>query len=607
MLAFTIVAGCTGSIGGEGTRTGSGDTSETQDPTIVDLTKPLPGEDAKGYSGTLFPRLTGLQWRSSALLLLGLPSSTEVAVPSEPRLDRFDFSTDESVSVVAETSLTQFRDAAESLSLLATKDDSAVVALLPAGSPADLAGRAKAFVLSFLERAFRRPASGDEVAKYTKFVTDASGGSDSQKLKTGIRLVIQVALQSPLFMSRVELGAADKVKVSLAGGRVELTPYELAARVSLALFDTAPDPAMLADVKSGKYDTPATYDAQLALLLQDPRAKGVLLRFHEELFAVERFGQIAKDINVFPGFSPQLAEDMRSDMTQTISAVLDSGGGIRQLLTTRTGYVNARLAPTYGLAAAKYGSPFAEVELPAERAGVLNRAGWAAYTAGNVQRRVVIRGLYVAKNLLCESILSAKDPPKTPAEYPEGLRTNRQRMEFTTDEPTCKGCHSVMNPKGFAFEHLDAAGVYQSKDAGENIISTGKITLDGKSVEFDGSAQMMSLIAQSEQVQSCYAKRWTDYLLGYDRSSLASNIRAQAALAASKSNLSVRDVVRLVLRSPAFTTRKIFGECPMIRIGSRNFLIGAGGLAYALAALEGITPREAHADSGPAKFLMVYA
>ena len=551
-LAYAA-SGCLGSIGGQ---TSSGGIDEEN------TSKPLPGESSSGETGISFPRLSSAQWKNSALQLLGLPASTTVVVPEDPRLDRFIFDTNFSVAKVAESNLSQFRDVAEQLATLATQDDAAVNALLPLSTGVDLKAKMEPAVTSFLLQAFRRPPGAEEVATYTTLAAAAPGNDEPARVKAGAKRLAMAVLQSPKFLYRIELGELAKVNATPVGGRVSLSGFELATRVSLALFNVAPDAAMLAAAKEGKWDAGEPYAQQLNLMLSDPRAKEGLVRFHEQLYASERFVQITKNAGAFPTFSPQMAADMRQDMRLSIADVIDTDGGLQELLTTRTGYINARLAPVYGLSAAPLSEQIQKTELPAERAGILSRAGWLAFTAGTLERRDVIRGLYVSHNLLCESIQSPKDPPKTPAEYPANLKTNRQRMEFTTGDAVCKGCHNMMNPKGYAFERFDALGVLQSTDNGEPIDSTGSVLIDGKLVNFDGHQQLMSAIASSRQGQACYAKHWTSYLLGYDDSTFTESISKAVADEASSKHMTVRDVVRTVLKSPAFTTRKISEVAP---------------------------------------------
>jgi len=82
---------------------------------------------------------------------------------------------------------------------------------------------AKQFILSFGERAFRRPVTGTEYGRYMtlyKAVAAADGYT------AGIQTVMAAMLHSPHFLYRAELGR------HLGGGQFALTDYEVASQLS---------------------------------------------------------------------------------------------------------------------------------------------------------------------------------------------------------------------------------------------------------------------------------------------------------------------------------------------------------------------------------------
>ena len=546
LTAHLFLAACTGSIGGAGgPEEGVVDPNKTPDQV---------GEKATGSSGLRFARLSGLQWKHSVLQLFQLPASTPVSLPQET-LPHFTFDTSQPSITVPSTVLTGLRDAVESLVVKVAPDDTSLQAFVPAGTPVDTTARAEAVAGQLLLRAFRRPPTADELAKYKGYILAGAGGNDNEKLRAGLRAALQIAAQSPHFLSRVELADNAKVIASPVGGRVRLTGYELATRLSLALYDVAPDDAMLSDAKAGRFDDDAGLAAQVDKALADPRSRAAILRFHEQMYSTDEYAGLSKDAAKFPLFKAGVGTDMREDMLRTVGNVIDEGGGVRELLSTRTGYLNARLAPLYGRPSTGLNdNDFVKTELPAERAGVLSRVGWLAWSAGPVERRPILRGVVMLNNVLCERTSGSPPPPAEPT-YPVNIVTNRQRIEFATKD--CMGCHAAINSKGFAFQHFDASGAFVAEDNGKPADASVEFMLDGASVKVDGSAAMFEKIAASRQAQTCYAKRWTAYLIGYADSTLEDKIAAGLADEAAKRRVSVREIARTILLSDAFTTRKI--------------------------------------------------
>jgi len=88
---------------------------------------------------------------------------------------------------------------------------------------------AKTFVDTFGLRAFRRPLTTEETARYlTLFDPGVTGGD----FKVGVSLVIRAMLVSPYFLMRSEMG------METGPGRFTLTPFEVASALSYTYWGT---------------------------------------------------------------------------------------------------------------------------------------------------------------------------------------------------------------------------------------------------------------------------------------------------------------------------------------------------------------------------------
>ena len=88
---------------------------------------------------------------------------------------------------------------------------------------------------AFATRAYRRPATDDEVKRLLRFVQLAREQGDSQEV--GVKLALQAVLISPNFLFRVE---KDPEKDDF------ISQYELASRLSYFLWSSMPDAELLA-------------------------------------------------------------------------------------------------------------------------------------------------------------------------------------------------------------------------------------------------------------------------------------------------------------------------------------------------------------------------
>src|SRR4030095_4296155 len=96
------------------------------------------------------------------------------------------------------------------------------------------------FVADFGLHVFRRPLSDAEVGHFTELGRAASSARDAYKN------AVTELLASPEFLFHVERGAGSALR-----GWQELTPYELASRLSYHFWQTTPDDGLLEAAASG--------------------------------------------------------------------------------------------------------------------------------------------------------------------------------------------------------------------------------------------------------------------------------------------------------------------------------------------------------------------
>ena len=157
---------------------------------------------------------------------------------------------------------------------------------------------AATFVRSFLGRAFRRPADDATVARYLKLYTSAHEKYD---FKTGMELVIEAALQSPLFLYRVEVYGSAPVAPNV----VKLDPGRRDAALVPALeLDAGRRPLQRREGRAARDRRPNP--AQAVRMLDDPRAHDAVANFNEQWLGLTGMNTVAKDPTYYPDFDPEL-------------------------------------------------------------------------------------------------------------------------------------------------------------------------------------------------------------------------------------------------------------------------------------------------------------
>jgi hypothetical protein len=460
-------------------------------------------------------RLSRPQWSNAVRHLLQLTDIAEIdrGVSGDALIG---FDTEAESLFVTEELREQLADAAEKLADKVTGDAAALARLVPATAPSDLAGRARAFITTFGQRAFRRPLTDAELTTHQALFDQASTlypGVDA--FTGGASLVIQAMLQSPFFLYRMELGTAAAGATS-----VPLDNWEVASKLAFSLTNTMPDDALFAAAAEGRLSDKAGVAAEVERLLDGPEGRAGLRSFNLQVYRLGTYDAIMRDPGVFPDFDPKAPAAMKEEVLQFIDWVFAEGRGIKDFYTAPVGFVNAQLAPLYGLSGSYSSDPntLTQVDLdPTQRAGLLTQAGFlASYISVGNQPNIIHRGIFIASRLLCKEM-----PEPDPAAIAGGLvdtpnLTNRERVEATTGVGTCGfRCHgSLFNPLGYAFENYDAIGKYRTMDEGKVVNAADAYELDGKLQSFNNAIELSAHLAAAKETHHCYLQNMLSYLQG---------------------------------------------------------------------------------------------
>jgi hypothetical protein len=342
----------------------------------------------------------------------------------------------------------------------------------------------------------RRPATQEDLTSYL-MLWDAVQAREGATVAT--QAVVERLLMTPDFLYHVQIGDPTTGK---------LNDFEMAARLSFLTWESLPDQALFDAAAAGTLTTPAGVQVQLERLLKDAKAQRTMRRFFELWSDLAKLDDLTKDPSVYSGFAA-LKAPMREEFSLFMTDLLDRNGTLRELLTSRTGFVDAELASLYGVTPPTSGT--SKVTLPADRAAGLLTQGAFLAIHGKAQRSgPILRGLFVRERLLCAAV--PPPPPGVSATVPPGTVTNRTTREYfhtLTAGQDCQGCHRLINPIGFSFEGFDGVGRARSIDNGlpvdtrVDVIGSGSI--DGT---YTNVAELAQRLADAPEVQACVARSW---------------------------------------------------------------------------------------------------
>ena len=458
-------------------------------------------------------RLSRQQWSNTVRDLLKLTDISNIdGDVTGDALIGFDNEAD--ALFVTEQLRRQLADAAEKLADKVIADATALGRLVPANAPTDAAGKAKAFITSFGQRAFRRPLTDAELTAHVAVFNQGPTlypGVDA--FKAGASLVIQSMLQSPHFLYRTELGTA-----TAGATQIPLDDWEVATKLALAITNTMPDETLFSAAAAGQLHDRAAVAAQATRLLDGQRGTAGINNFNLQVYRLGTYDGITRDPKLFPDFQVNTPAAMKQEVLQFLAWMFAEGRGVKDFYTTPVGFVNAQLAPLYSVAGTYSSDPamLTKMDLdPSQRSGLLTQAGFlASYVEGSGDPDIIHRGVFIATRLLCK-VLPPPDPRAMGSMIVESpTRTNRESVELTTGKGTCgETCHGqLFNPLGYAFENYDAIGKYRTMDRGKPVNAADVYTLDKQLKSFNNGVELSHLLADAKETHACYVQNMMTYL-----------------------------------------------------------------------------------------------
>jgi len=282
--------------------------------------------------------------------------------------------------------------------------------------------------------------------------------------------------------------------------------------MSYFLWNSMPDEALMAAAAAGELDHVEGVEAQAWRMLEDDRAATAWAHFHHQWLGLERLETVAPDPESYPSWSPALRVSMEVETHDFVVETLrGSDPTFRALLVGRETHADATLADLYDLSAG-------ETSLdPRERAGVLTRSAWLTATSHPVHPSPVQRGVFVLERMLCTPVSSPPADVNTEIAPPVEAMTNRERYAQHTADPACAGCHTAIDPLGFAFENYDSIGRHRVMDYGLGIDASGVFTEgDLAGVGFEDGVSISEQMASSQTVHDCFVRHWLRSAHGAD-------------------------------------------------------------------------------------------
>ncbi|MDP2274079.1 MAG: DUF1588 domain-containing protein [Archangium sp.] len=474
--------------------------SVTPPPVVTQLPAPIDPEAPPGPP--VFPRagirrLTSAELQAATSTLLGAPApELATAIGADMRQSGFTRNADQRVGSVQADALWQAAQALAHDAVVAR-----LTSLAPCATAAGTEACAQTFIHAFAARAFRRDVTPEEE---TALLTVYRAGQTGSTYAAGIELTITAVLQSPSFLYVTELGG------TVNGETTTLSGEEIATGLSLLLTGAPADDALMAAGRAGELATAAGRETAARALLATPAAHQQVARLVLEWTGADSAESLGKDTTLFPEW-PLVRTDMQAESRFIVDSVLFGGDGtLESLLSTSNTVMTPALARFYGLTGS---GPMTQ---PAHRKGLLLAGGFAAANAHFADTAPMKRGAVVRKKLLCQELpLPSAVGVNIVVPAPDATLTTRERFSAHSANPTCAGCHKMLDPIGFALESFDAVGRYRTTENGKPIDASGELLNAGDAEgTFTDAVGLSTLLAKSQTVARCFQQHLFRFAAG---------------------------------------------------------------------------------------------
>jgi mono/diheme cytochrome c family protein len=377
---------------------------------------------------------------------------------------------------------------------------------------ADEPNCATKILTNLARRAYRRPVTAADVEAPMAFYKQARehGGDFDAAIRSGVARIIA----SPSFLYRIERDPSTL----RAGAAHTVSDVELASRLSFFLWSSIPDEKLLNAATAGTLRAPGALEAQVRRMVSDDRSDALVSNFAGQWLQLRNLeSKVSPDLLMFPDFDDNTRRAFRRETEMLFGYILRENRSVLELLNANYTFVNERLAKHYGISGV-YGERFRQVKLTdPNRFGLLGQGSVLSLTAVATRTSPVYRGKYVLSTLLDTPPIPP--PPNVPTLEESNkagavqAKTLREQVEAHRANPTCAGCHRVIDPPGFALEHFNSIGQWRESDEKGRPIDSAGVLADGTKV--DGPIALReAILKRPEAFATVVTTRLMTYALG---------------------------------------------------------------------------------------------
>ncbi|MAT14113.1 MAG: hypothetical protein CMJ46_02455 [Planctomyces sp.] len=371
---------------------------------------------------------------------------------------------------------------------------------------------ARRIMTNFASRAYRRPATDEEIERLVALVNEST--AEGRTFKEAMQLAFKTVLVSPHFLFRPEINAGPDDP----SRKHAISDYELASRLSYFLWSSMPDDELFTIAASGRLHQDDVLEQQVQRMLRDPKSNAFVENFGGQWLGLRSLESILTLGGKGNEGKANAVRDMLTETYLFIGYILRENRSIFDFLEADYTFINKRLCLVYDMRdrTSLTDDTFGRYPLTdTPRRGLITHPSVLTATSTVAKTSPVKRGKWILTNLLGEE--PPPPPPGVDAIKPsliegETLPSLRELLSKHREDAACAACHNHIDPLGFALENFNQLGYWRDLDNGKPIDAHGELP-SGES--FMGAVELSRLLAsRKEEFREHLTERVLTYALG---------------------------------------------------------------------------------------------
>lgn len=376
-------------------------------------------------------------------------------------------------------------------------------------------------ITRFMERAYRRPVSFDEVDRKVALF---------EKLRpqeASFEATIISTLTAVLCSSNFLLISEPAEKIVDAKSPVQrrrLNDYEVASRLSYFLWSSMPDDTLFDLASREQLRDSSVLLAQVDRMIADPKSRGFSENFAAQWLDLAGVRRLAVNPEYFE-FTERTKDLFEEESIQFVHHVMTENLSITNFVDSDFAVLNPALARHYRIPDVSGGFQIHPLKKEHHRGGLMTQASMLFGNSTGAETHPIKRGVWVLERLLDDP------PPPPPPNVPdlpepeakdEATLSLKERLIEHAQVESCRDCHSKIDPWGVAFENYNALGQWREgnsdplvKQPHQNVnIAPSTELRNGKQIQNLDDLKDYILTEKKPQFRRAMARKVLSYSLG---------------------------------------------------------------------------------------------